>query len=266
MSSKGQTWQKFKPRLSVFKHLPTSVFMKAKEMPAFSQIIEHRHDWDQLVYALEGVLEVRSNEGHYIIPTQQAVWIPANRQHSISTINGAKLRSVHLEKSLVTSFGAHIRVLKVNALVREIIHKVSSFEFKEDMGKPQLRLLQVLVDQISLLDVVALGLPLSNDHLILPILSHQQANPSSNKSLDDWSSELGASSKTISRRFKTLLGMSFSHWRERLKLHTAIHWLNEKRPVTQIALDLGYESLPAFIHMFKRNMGITPGKFDSHTS
>ncbi|MFT5451005.1 MAG: AraC-like DNA-binding protein/quercetin dioxygenase-like cupin family protein [Enterobacterales bacterium] len=264
MSNKGQTWKEFEPRLSVYEHLPTAVFMKGKELPPFSRVVEHTHDWDQLVYALEGVLEVRSNEGNYIIPTQQAVWIPANSQHSISTINGAQLRSVHLEKSLVKNFGQHIRVLKVNSLVREIINKASSFEFNADMDEQQQRLLQVLADQINLLDIVALGLPLSTDPLILPILNWQQADPSSSKSLDEWSKELGASSKTISRRFNTKLGMSYSHWRERLKLHNAIHWLNEKRPVTQIALDLGYESLPAFIHMFKRNMGVTPGKFNDY--
>ena len=264
MSSKGQVWQNFKPRLSVFKHLPTSVYMKAKQMPAFSSILKHRHDWDQLVYAKKGVLEVRSDEGNYIIPTQQAVWIPANQEHSISTINGAQLRSVHLEKSQVDSFGEHIRVLKVNSLVREIIDRASDIEYNADMSIEDQRLLQVLTDQISTLDIVALGLPLSNDPLLLPIFNWQQENPDSCKSLEDWSDELAASSKTISRHFKASTGMSFSQWRERLRLHNAIHWLNEKRPVTRIALDLGYESLPAFIHMFKRNMGVTPGKFNEH--
>jgi len=70
--------------------------------------------------------------------------------------------------------------------------------------------------------------------------------------LNYWSKALGASSKTISRRFETELGMSFTVWREQLKLHKAIHWLNEKRPVTQIAIDLGYQSLSAFIQLFKK--------------
>ena len=264
MSTKGQIWQKFKPRLSVYEHLPTAVYMKGKEMPAYSKVIDHCHDWDQLVYAMAGVLEVKSEDGNYIIPTQQAVWIPANRRHSIATINGAKLRSVHLNKGMVNSFGNDIIVLKVNALVRVMIDKASGFEFSAEMNQYQQRLLQVLVDQISLLPEVALCLPLSTDPLLLPILNWQQDQPDSTKSLADWSLVLGASSKTISRHFQSQLGMSFSHWRERLKLHKAIHWLNEKRSVTQIALDLGYESLPAFIHMFKRNMGTTPGKFNDN--
>jgi len=263
MSRKRQNYQEFAPRLSIFKSLPTFVYMKAKEMPCYSAITEHKHNWDQLIYALEGVLEIKTESGNYIIPSHQAVWIPSNKLHSISTINGARLRSVHITNGIINTFSNDIKVLKVNELARILIATASSFEFDYSMSEEELRLLQVLVDQISNFKETALRLPLSNDPLLLPILDWQQLYPDENRSLTYWSNELGASSKTIARRFETELGMSFTLWREQLKLHTAIHWLNEKRPVTQIALDLGYQSLSAFIHMFKKNMGETPGKFNN---
>ena len=76
-----------------------------------------------------------------------------------------------------------------------------------------------------------------------------------------WSQELGASTKTIARRFDSKLGINFTKWREQLRLHKAIQWLSENRSVTDVALSLGYDSLPAFIQMFKRQTGTTPGKF-----
>jgi AraC-like DNA-binding protein len=260
MSPNRQNWQEFAPRLKVYDELPTPVFMKSKDMPSYSKVIDHQHNWDQLIYSKSGVLEVNSEKGDYIIPPLQAVWIPANRKHSIATINGAQLRSVHINKGLINSFN-YIQVLKVNKLVQALIHTASKFKFNNKMQAQETRLLKVLIDQIASLPKVDLCLPLSNDPLIFPILSWQQLNLDSNKTLNNWAVELGASSKTISRRFESLLGMSFSQWREQLKLHKTIQWLYEKRPVTQIALDLGYESLPAFIQMFKRNMGVTPGKF-----
>ncbi len=259
---------KFKPRLSVYRHLPTPVFMKTKQLPAGSEVVEHRHDWDQLIFAKTGVLEVSSDSGDYIIPSEQAVWIPANRRHSIATTGGAELRSVHLDKGLLaksagqTDLFNDIRVLKVNVLVKTLIQSAADIDFNADLLSPQQgRFLQVLVDQIALLPEVALCLPFSNDPLLLPILSSLQAQPDSMKSLQEWSGELGASSKTLSRRFQSQLGMTFSEWRERFKLHRAIHWLNKECSVTQVAFDLGYESLAAFIQMFKRNMGVTPGQF-----
>ena len=263
MSRNRQNYQKFAPRLSIFKSLPTFVYMKAKEMPCYSEITEHKHNWDQLIYALEGVLEIKTESESYIIPSHQAVWIPSNKLHSISTINGARLSSVHISTGVINTLSNDIKVLKVNALAKILIATASSFEIDSPLSAEELRLLQVLVDQINNFKETALRLPLSNDPLLLPILDWQQLYPDENRSLNYWSNELGASSKTIARRFETELGMSFTLWREQLKLHTAIHWLNEKRPVTQIALDLGYQSLSAFIHMFKKNMGETPGKFNN---
>ena len=260
MSSNGQTWKKFSPRLSVYQTLPSDVFMKSKEMPPYSEISEHQHDWDQLIYAKSGVLEIHTQHGHYITPPQQGVWIPANQRHNITTISGAKLRSVHINKGLVESF-KQVCVLKIDELLRQLINKAASFNYTTEMELNQVRLLQVLIDQIALSPQSALCLPLSDDALLLPIILWQQQYPHSIKSLEHWSLELGASNKTIARRFISELGMSFSHWREQLKLHQAIHWLEQQRSITEIALDLGYQSLPAFIHMFKRNMGTTPGKF-----
>jgi AraC-like DNA-binding protein len=265
MSSNGQTWQYFNPRLSVFKHLPYPVFMKAKDLPAQSKVIEHSHDWDQLIYAVSGLLEVSSSKGQHLLPPGQAVWIPANQRHSIATLNGAKLRSVHVEKGLISQFSAEINVLKVDELVRLLIAKASRFPFNEaghkSLSAAQVRLLHVLSDQIATLEKMPLCLPMSDDPLLSPILAWQQAHLDGHKSLQQWSLELGASSKTIARRFESQLGISFSRWREQLKLHKAIGWLSENRSVTYVALSLGYESLPAFIVMFKRHTGTTPGKF-----
>ena len=41
----------------------------------------------------------------------------------------------------------------------------------------------------------------------------------------------------------------------------ALEMLARGEPVTRIALDLGYDNLSAFIAMFKKRFGVTPGKF-----
>lgn len=263
MSSKGQKTLKFKPRLRYLKQLPTFVFMKEKELPASSKVISHQHSWDQLIYAIQGVLEVKTEVGSYIIPPQQAVWIPENHQHSIASLKGAQLRSVHIETGMINNFGHNIRVLKVDQLVKALIKRASTYQFTSNITAEQQRLLSVLVDQIAELSEVDLCLPFSADRLLLPILNWQQQHPASSKNLQDWSVELATSSKTLSRRFKSELGMNFSQWRQQLKLHKAIQWLNDGQSVTQVALNLGFESLPAFIQMFKRHLGVTPGKFSS---
>ena len=268
-----QHWQKFQPRLGIYKKLPTPVYMRAKDLPAYGEVVMHSHDWEQLIFALSGLLEVTSSKGQHLIPSGQAIWVPANHNHSIATVTGARLRSVHIQKGLISQCSQQIKVLKVDPLTRLLIARASQFfTLPEDacassevpeLNQQQLRLLDVLIDQICGLETQPLSLPLADDRLLLPILQALQQQPERKTTLVQWGKLLGASSKTIARRFEDKLGMNYSRWREQLILHRAIQGLSENRSVTEVALSLGYESLPAFIHMFKKQMGITPGKFNS---
>jgi AraC-like DNA-binding protein len=55
--------------------------------------------------------------------------------------------------------------------------------------------------------------------------------------------------------------MSFSEWRARLRLLEALKRLAAGEPVTQVSLDVGYNSPSAFIARFKRELGATPRRF-----
>jgi AraC-like DNA-binding protein len=53
------------------------------------------------------------------------------------------------------------------------------------------------------------------------------AQPAHAESLEHWASEVGASTRTISRLFKQELGVSFSQWRQQALLARAIPLLNQ---------------------------------------
>ena len=72
---------------------------------------------------------------------------------------------------------------------------------------------------------------------------------------------VGASERTLARLFLKETGVGFRQWRQRLRMLTAIERLAAGQDVTAVALDLGYSSSSAFIAMFKRELGETPGRF-----
>ena len=65
----------------------------------------------------------------------------------------------------------------------------------------------------------------------------------------------------MARLFVKETGLTFGAWRQQGRLLKALEWLAENRPVTLIALDLGYESPSAFIAMFRRAFGVPPGHY-----
>ncbi len=57
--------------------------------------------------------------------------------------------------------------------------------------------------------------------------------------------------------------MTFGQWRQQVRILEALKRLALNEPVTTVALELGYDSPSAFISMFKKALGKTPGKYFS---
>jgi AraC-like DNA-binding protein len=62
--------------------------------------------------------------------------------------------------------------------------------------------------------------------------------------------------------------MSFGRWRQQLGVILAVQWLASGASIQQVAADLGYESVPSFVTMFRKTLGISPGKYmaERHSS
>lgn len=70
---------------------------------------------------------------------------------------------------------------------------------------------------------------------------------------------MGAGERTLSRLFRRELGMTFPQWRTRLRLYHALRMPADDVPVTTVAHRCGWSSASAFIDVFRRAFGCTPG-------
>jgi AraC-like DNA-binding protein len=55
--------------------------------------------------------------------------------------------------------------------------------------------------------------------------------------------------------------MTFGKWRQQLRILQALRQLALGRPVTAVALEVGYDSPSAFIAMFRKALGTTPTRY-----
>ncbi|MCG8544128.1 MAG: AraC family transcriptional regulator, partial [Alphaproteobacteria bacterium] len=131
---------------------------------------------------------------------------------------------------------------------------------------PEDRLMSVILDQIRVLPVAPLALPMPSDRRLRRVAEGLLANPADSRGLDDWAAEVGASARTLARLSRRELAMSFRAWRQQLRLLRALESLAAGDAVTTVALDLGYDSPSAFIAMFRRNLGTTPTRYFAATA
>jgi AraC-like DNA-binding protein len=85
--------------------------------------------------------------------------------------------------------------------------------------------------------------------------------PDDPRRLADWARVAAASPRTLERRFRRETGMSFGAWRQQARLLRALELLAAGEPVTATALQVGFETPSAFIALFRRALGTTPGRY-----
>ncbi len=69
------------------------------------------------------------------------------------------------------------------------------------------------------------------------------------------------SERSLARLVQKETGLSFGRWRQQLHLLVALRLLAGGATVQQVSGDLGYESVSAFITMFKKALGMPPARY-----
>ena len=108
---------------------------------------------------------------------------------------------------------------------------------------------------------MAKDFPIPRDDRLQKIFRGLTENPGDNRTLEKWGKTVGATSRTLARLFRSETGMSFTQWRQQVRILEGLRRLAREEPVTTVALDIGYDSPSAFIAMFKKALGRTPGQY-----
>jgi AraC-like DNA-binding protein len=225
-------------------------------------ILEHHsHDWAQLVYASEGVMTVQTEEGTWVVPSQRAVWIPAGVRHSIAMSGKVAMRTLYVAPRLIQSLPERCCVVAVPPLLRHLILQVMTIGTLRREVPEQRRMAAFLLDQLRTLPAAPLDLPLPRDGRALRVALRLRNDPGNDATIDAIARESGASRRTLERIFQNETGMSVGRWRQQARLLHAMRLLAGGEPVTSTALEVGYESVSAFIAAFSNVIGTTPGRY-----
>ena len=227
----------------------------------------HSHDRACLIYPAEGVVSVETAEGHWVVPPQRAVWVPAGVSDQTRMTGRVAMRALMLDKTAVPGLPERSCVVGVTPLLRELLlHACAEHATGEPDGpeaRAEGRIVAVILDQLRSLPDPALPLPIPQDRRLRRLVEALLADPADGRSLEDWGRAVGASSRTLARLFRAETAMTFRTWRQQLRVLEALRRLAAGEPVTNVALDVGFESPSGFVQMFKKALGRTPGRYFS---
>ncbi|RII11713.1 HTH-type transcriptional repressor of iron proteins A [Streptomyces sp. YIM 130001] len=242
--------------MTEIRHQPVAP-TRTRSLASGAGIDAHRHDDHQIVYAGRGVLTVATSTGSWVAPGTRAIWVPAGTVHAHQAHGDLELHLVGLpaqDNPLGLDAPA---VLTVGPLLRELILAYTRTPHDDSPERGRLR--AVLLDQLRASPQQPLHLPSPASSRLAAVCDLLRADPADNRTLAVLGRRTGASERTLSRLFKSELGMTFPQWRTQLRLHHAMVLLAEDVPVTAVAHLCGWSSASAFIDVFRRAFGHTPG-------
>jgi len=219
-------------------------------------------EWGQILFVTRGMMTVHTEAGLWVVPAHQAVWVPPGVRHSVEVAGGVAMRSLYLARSLKRrSLPEACRVIEISPLLREILRRALRLDTLDRRIAGQRHLLEVLLDEITVLPLVPLDLPMPRDPRAARAAALIRDDPAAPHTLAEVARAAAASARTLERLFRDETGLPFGVWRQRARLLRALQLLAENDTVAGAAGAVGYESTSAFVAAFRRALGTTPGRY-----
>jgi AraC-like DNA-binding protein len=204
---------------------------------------------------------VETQLGRWVVPPDRAVWIPGDIEHSLRMLTAVTTITIWIEPKKRFRLPDDCRVVEISSLMRSLLIAAAEVEAEYDAKGRDGTLMALLLHELVRLPILPLSLNFPTHKRLADRCHEFLKNPSPHDTIEDWSGALGMSRRTFTRLFKTETGLSFAAWRQQACLFAALPRLAANEPITQIALDLGYESPAAFTTMFKRLQGVPPSQY-----
>jgi AraC-like DNA-binding protein len=218
------------------------------------------------VYAARGVLSVHTERGTSIVPANRVAWTPAGYAHYHRAHGDTDMRIVFLPASLARLAPDRPVVFAVSGLARELLLALTGSRGDDRAADGYdhaalARLRRVLVDELREAREQPLHLPEPRDDRLRAVARMLRERPADNASLAELGQAAGASARTLSRLFRSELGMTFYEWRTQLRIYHALVLLADGHDTTHVSHACGWSNPSGFIAAFAGIVGTTPGRY-----
>ena len=224
----------------------------------------HSHEVHQIKYAIGGVVEVETASAHYLLPPQQAAWIPAGLEHQATMNPDVRTVAVMFDPELVADGGDRARILAVSPLIREMMIYALRWPIDRSEGDAVSdAFFRTLADLVSeaLEHEAPLSLPTADNPIVAAAMAFTKEHLESVTSTEVGRA-VSVSERTLRRLFQDTLGMTWRTYLLHARMLRAMALLAAPgQSVQDTSTAVGFDSLSAFTRAFAQFCGETPSKF-----
>lgn len=218
----------------------------------------HSHPRHQLAWASAGAVTITTTGNTWVLPPTRALFVPAGCEHATRAASDARLCGIYFTPSRFPRRWTEPTVVTVDVLLASLLTHLADAELTPAARR---RAEAVVFDQLAPAPTTTLHLTEPSDERAARVTEALRADCTDGRSLAAWGRVVGASDRTLARRFLDETGMTFSQWRTELRLATALPLLANGTSVAATARAVGYGTPSAFIAAFRRATGSSPAAY-----
>ena len=226
----------------------------------------HKHEKAQMLYAEGDVVFVTTETKTYFLPARHFIWIPSGIEHSIEPKSeNVIMRNLYFPvDNGEDDFYQNEGIYPVNNLLLQMMLFTNRWNGDLEKGTPNFTIakaIKAILPQICL-NNLPLELPKPKDARLSKILRHVENNLGETILFANVAREFGYSERSLSRLFQKDLKMSFIQYYTIRRILKAIELLLERKlSVKEVALEVGYNSVPTFSNTFFKILGQRPSDY-----
>ncbi|MBE5904258.1 MAG: helix-turn-helix domain-containing protein [Pseudobutyrivibrio sp.] len=252
----------------------------------------HWHSYGEIILVGPGDRHIfMVNQNTYDLVTGDFVLVWPREMHEVVDTNLEEALIIQFSNAFMNSlfdlqrimhFYRNLHVLCVNnhrqlvLQLQEIVNKMRDIFFSDSSDK-ELRCCMLLMEFMLTLDehknefapeINSLDNNGYNEDIMRRMISVTDYIKN-NLTADDLSQATmakmaGISKDYFSRLFKTVTGTNYSKWLNMIRMEKATELLSlDNRPLTEVAMLAGFQSIPSFNRVFRAEKGMSPGEYRS---
>jgi len=219
----------------------------------------HQHPQGQLIWARRGVAKIVTPRHIWLLAPGRAIWIPGRIQHGLQAIDNVVTQNIYFHPAFTQQHSTQCHGLHVTKLLNALLDAgLESTLPAERTGM----IYGLLSNEFCRLAPAALcHITLPADRRLRQMCDILFRELNHGETLTWWGKKVGASERTLARLFREETQLSFSEWKQQLRLMEAVCNLARGCAVTKLAGEMGYASSSAFIAMFRKKLGVSPQRY-----
>lgn len=245
---------------------PVELYIVNESHPRYNMQF-HWHSDIEIVHISKGTLDLTLNDTHYNLNAGDSIIVPGGVVHG-AVPDCCEYECLRFDKSILYATPGIKKLVKT-----ELLYPVK-FADSKDIERLFLLMCEKAPNQLALMSLLFLivektiekqdGTTVTNEEKIeriKPAITFIEDNYSRHITIDELSGECLMSNNYFIRYFKEVTNQTPIEFLNKFRIESACAMLLSGASVTETAFACGFNDLSYFIHMFKKNVGLSPKKY-----